>query len=126
MSPEESDKVLESMFGREEWQFERIITEADLEQKEDIIVTVTEVNKHIIPGLKEKDAKDLAEGKEIDILLFDQDTKAYYKLKLNFNRPYFYLWDTSGFYHDKRLVVGQRLGFRYEDCFAMLVVKLLS
>ena len=126
MSLEESDKLLESMFGREEWEFQRIISEVDLDQKGDIIVLVTEVNKYIIPGLKKKDVKDLEEGKAIDILLFDEDSKAYYNLKMNFSRPYFSLWDTTEFYENKRLSVGQRLGFRYEGCFAMLVVKLLN
>ncbi|EOY31824.1 hypothetical protein QQP08_027106 [Theobroma cacao] len=126
MNPAESDKLLESMFGREEWQFERIISEADLNQKEDIIVLVPEVHKYFIPLLKNKDAKDLTEGKAIDILLFDEDFKAYYKLNLHFSRPYFLLWDTTEFYQKKRLTVGQRLGFRYEGWFAMLVVKLLK
>ncbi|XVF34220.1 hypothetical protein REPUB_Repub18cG0040400 [Reevesia pubescens] len=84
---EESDKQLESMFGREEWEFQRIISEADLEQKRDIIVLVAEVNKYIVPGLKRKEVEDLADGKAINILLFDEDSKDYYNLKLHFSRP---------------------------------------
>ncbi|MBA0795850.1 hypothetical protein Gohar_006681 [Gossypium harknessii] len=126
MSPEESDKLLESMFGREDWEFERIICNADLDQKGDIIVLVDEVKKYIAPGLKKKEVQDLENGKPIDILLFDEDSKAFYKLKLNFSRPYFLLCDTTLFYDNKKLTVGRRLGFRYEPYFAMLVVKSLN
>lgn len=125
MSPEESDKLLESMFGREDWEFERIICNTDLDQKGGIIVLVDEVRKYIAPGLKKKEVEDLQNGRPFDILLFDEDSKVYYKLKLNFSRPYFLLCDTTLFYDEKH-TVGRRLGFRYKPCFAMLVVKSLN
>ncbi|GLT57790.1 hypothetical protein SLA2020_307390 [Shorea laevis] len=116
-----SDEIMESMFGNDEWQIERIV----LSRKEEVIFLVEEVDTYILPSLKRREVGDLKEGKAIDILVYDEDTRDYYRLKLNYERPYYFLRNTSELYKKKGVSDGQRIGFRYEEQFATLVVKRL-
>ncbi|KAJ4709328.1 hypothetical protein OWV82_019132 [Melia azedarach] len=124
---ESSDRALEVMFGAENWQFHRIISEADLQAKHEIIVLESEVDKYILPGLKKKDGQDLKDGKAVNILAYDEESGDKYELKLQFERPYYRLRDTTELYQKMPgVALGQQIGFRYEAHFATLVLKLLK
>ncbi|KAK4854240.1 hypothetical protein QYF36_020967 [Acer negundo] len=111
------------MFGNEKWQIERVISEVELLSKENIVFFSDEIEKHIIPDLKEKDSKDLSEGKAVQVVVYDEDTKNSFNLKLTFQQPFYHLSDTTELFEKMELTPGQRIGFRYEGWFATLVVK---
>lgn len=122
----QSDRAMEAMFGDEHWQFQRIVSESDLQTKREIIVLQIEADKYILPGLKSKDRSDLRSGKAINICTYDDDTGDKYELKLQFEPPNYRLKDTIELFEKKRVSAGQQIGFRYEAHFATLVVKLLK
>ncbi|KAK1548740.1 hypothetical protein Q3G72_027214 [Acer saccharum] len=111
------------MFGNEKWQIERVISEVELLSKENIVFFSDEIEKHIIPYLKGKDSKDLREGKAVHVVVYDEDTKNSFNLKLTFQQPFYHLSDTTELFEKMELTPGQRIGFRYEGWFATLVVK---
>ncbi|TXG60983.1 hypothetical protein EZV62_012346 [Acer yangbiense] len=108
-----SDEVLEAMFGNEKWQIERVISEVELLSKENIVFFSDEIEKHIIPYLKEKDSKDLREGKAVQVVVYDEDTKNSFNLKLTFQQPFYHLSDTTELFEKMELTPGQRIGFRH-------------
>ncbi|KAK0571683.1 hypothetical protein LWI29_019912 [Acer saccharum] len=114
------------MFGNEKWQIERVISEVELLSKENIVFFSDEIEKHIIPYLKGKDSKDLREGKAVHVVVYDEDTKNSFNLKLTFQQPFYHLSDTTELFEKMELTPGQRIGFRYEGWFATLVVKVLK
>lgn len=79
---DESDVVMESMFGNKHWKMEKIISEHDLILKHDIIYSLDEVEKHILPFLKQKEISDLKEGKPVDFVVYESDSEKYFYLKL--------------------------------------------
>lgn len=125
MLGERSDRAMEAMFGDERWQFQRIVSESDLQTEREILVLQIEADKYILPGLKRKDRSDLRDGKAINVCAYDDDTRDIYELKLQFEPPYYRLKDTIELFEKKRISAGQRIGFRYEAHFATLVSKLL-
>ncbi|KAI9191525.1 hypothetical protein LWI28_009541 [Acer negundo] len=106
-----SDEVLHAMFGNEKWQIERVISEVELLSKENIVFFSDEIEKHIIPDLKEKDSKDLSEGKAVQVVVYDEDTKNSFNLKLTFQQPFYHLSDTTELFEKMELTPGQRIGF---------------
>lgn len=122
----QSDAAMQAMFGNDYWQFEKVISESDLISKKYITLLRYDVETYIIPELKKKDGNDLKQGKAVDFLVYEDDSKNYFKLKLKFEQFFYHLSDATQLYEVMGLTSGKRLGFRYEGWFATLVVKVLT
>ncbi|KAL5836377.1 hypothetical protein ACOSQ3_015927 [Xanthoceras sorbifolium] len=125
-TPKQSDEMLQAMFGNDKWQIVRVMSEPDMLSKQDIIFFTDEVEQFIIPDMKEKDGRDLREGKAVDVLGYNEDTARSFKLKLRYQQPFYHLTDTTELIDEMGLSSGQRIGFRFEGWFATLVVKIMN